>query len=272
MRAILGLDAAWTEGQPTGVALIEEAGSGWRVSAVAPSYDTFIRLARGLAVDWNEPRFDGSWPNTRDILDAARALSPATVSVVALDMPIASVPIESRRAADRAISRAFGSRGCSTHSPTATRPGPLGVGLMSQLDEAGFPIATCVPGHLGRTPSTIEVYPHPALLTLRSCDYRVPYKVSRSRKYWPGASVELRISRLLDEFAGIRDALQRELGPLPFDLPAASETPTLARLKRYEDALDAVVCAWVGLRFLQRRARCHGDETAAVWVPPPPNE
>jgi predicted RNase H-like nuclease len=136
---------------------------------------------------------------------------------------------------------------------------------MAQLASEGFPLATV--GYTQGAPCTIEVYPHPALLALLSREYRVPYKVSRSGKYWKGTSVLDRIPKLLAEFRQIQDALELVLGPLPIELPQAEAVRTLSELKRHEDALDAVVCAWVGLRFLQGRATAYGDETAAVWVP-----
>ena len=43
-------------------------------------------------------------------------------------------------------------------------------------------------------------------------------------------------------------------------------TGTIASLKRYEDALDALICAWVGTEYLAGRLRAHGDATAAVWA------
>lgn len=43
-----------------------------------------------------------------------------------------------------------------------------------------------------------------------------------------------------------------------------------ARLKRYEDAIDALVCGWVGIRYLAGDAVGHGDATAAIWCPPTP--
>ena len=43
-------------------------------------------------------------------------------------------------------------------------------------------------------------------------------------------------------------------------------TGTIAALKRYEDALDALICAWVGTEYLAGRLRAHGDATAAVWA------
>jgi hypothetical protein len=38
-------------------------------------------------------------------------------------------------------------------------------------------------------------------------------------------------------------------------------------LKRYEDTLDALVCAWLGFRFLAGKTLPLGDETAAIWCP-----
>jgi hypothetical protein len=44
---VLGIDAAWTENEPSGVALIENSQGGWRCVAVTPSYDSFLALAEG---------------------------------------------------------------------------------------------------------------------------------------------------------------------------------------------------------------------------------
>jgi predicted RNase H-like nuclease len=267
VQAILGIDAAWTDRQPSGVALIRGEGSSWEALAVAPSYQAFVALSQGLPVDWLAPRFDGHWPRLAELVKAAGELAGADVGVVAVDMPLATVPFTSRREADSAISRAFGARGCSTHSPTAARPGRLGANLRAQLSAAGFPLATAGSEYAG--PRTIEVYPHPALLALLGRDYRVPYKVSRSGRYWKGASVPARITKLLAEFEAIRKALQVALGPLPLELPRPEDVRSLSELKRYEDALDALVCAWVGLRFRLGAARAYGDATASVWVPSP---
>jgi predicted RNase H-like nuclease len=38
-------------------------------------------------------------------------------------------------------------------------------------------------------------------------------------------------------------------------------------LKRYEDSLDILVCAWVGAKYLKGEALPYGDDTAAIWVP-----
>lgn len=265
MPAILGIDAAWTETEPSGVALIEGDGSTWRSVAVAPSYKAFISRAEGVEVSWRGPKCKGSRPSVTEVIAAARELAGSEVLIVALDMPVARQPFETRRAADSAISRAFGSRGCSAHSPNASRPGRLGAELMAELESQGFPLATA--GELGAAPATIEVYPHPALLMLLASDYRVPYKVSRSSKYWKGASVKDRIDKLLHQFRRIEGALQKELGPIGFELPDGESVNRLSELKRFEDALDSLVCAWVGSRFSVGEATAYGDGNAAIWVP-----
>ena len=56
---------------------------------------------------------------------------------------------------------------------------------------------------LATTPSLPEVYPHPALLSLLSREYRVPYKVAKIGKYWSRVTVHERIEKLLAEFTVI---------------------------------------------------------------------
>jgi predicted RNase H-like nuclease len=266
MTAILGIDAAWTPGQPAGVALVERSAGDWHTVAVAPSYDAFIDLADGSEVDWRGSRPGGQWPPIGELLAAADRLCGGDVELVTVDMPIANEPVTSRREADRAVARAFGKRWCATHSPTPARPGKLGEYLMSVLREHGFPLVTA-PQQLDVQRCSAEVYPHPALLALLGDEYRVPYKVSRSGRYWPGATVGERIGRLLGQMARIEEALDDRLGPTGIRLPRADRVPSLAHLKRYEDALDALVCAWVGACILDGRAQAFGDETAAIWIP-----
>lgn len=264
-ECVLGIDAAWTNRQPSGVALLRGGDGNWEAVAVAPSYESFIALADGESTDWwARPR--GSPPNPRAVVEAARALSGCEVRLVAIDMPIAKTPFSARRAADTAVSQRFGGRGCAAHSPTAARPEPLGARLTAEFEAIGLPLASS-PLEVASGPCSIEVYPHPALLSLVGDSYRVRYKVSRSTRYWPGSSVSDRIGLLLAEFGRIHAALSQRLGPLPIASPVASQFSTLAGLKRHEDALDALVCAWVGSLVLASEAEPLGDESAAVWVP-----
>ena len=51
------------------------------------------------------------------------------------------------------------------------------------------------------------------------------------------------------------------------ELPEPVAVKSLAALKRYEDALDALVCAWVGVEYLGGRTLPLGDGDAAIWCP-----
>jgi predicted RNase H-like nuclease len=200
------------------------------------------------------------------VLQAATRLAGDPPSLVTLDMPVATTPILGRRAADREVSRSFGAQWCSAHSPGPLRPGLLGAELSRQFSEAGFPIATAITP-AGTTHRLVEVYPHPALLALLRRHRRVPYKVGKASSYWKGAPVADRIEKLLTEFAAILDRLATHIDDIAIPLPDAAEVRSLAALKPLEDAIDALVCCWVGCEYLAGRCHPLGDETAAVWCP-----
>jgi hypothetical protein len=50
-------------------------------------------------------------------------------------------------------------------------------------------------------------------------------------------------------------------------VPTPELTATRAELKAYEDKLDAVICAWVGICALEGRPTPFGDENSAIWIP-----
>ncbi len=266
MTLILAIDAAWTATEPSGVALVASHAEGWRCIAVAPSYDSFLALSAGKSVDWTQPRFSGSAPDVHRLLDGAQRLANAPVDLLTVDMPIATIPIRGRRVADDKVSREFGGRGCSTHTPSPTRPGQLGLDLSNAFAAEGFPIATRVT-KVALAHRLLEVYPHPALLALLHRGYRVRYKIAKVSRYWPSSSPAERLRLLLAELKTIDDALHIQFGEFNLPLPPANSIQTLCSLKRYEDTLDALVCAWVGARYMQGAARALGDETAAIWCP-----
>lgn len=266
MTVVLGVDAAWTQSAPSGVAVVAGYKGNWSVKALAPSYYSFFDSAAGGPISWTDGKFRGSVPDVERLLDAAAKCAGAKVSVVAVDMPLGILPITSRRPADDAISVEFGARGCSTHTPSSDRPGSIGVDMARDLHRLGYPIATAAePG--GTLPRTIEVYPHPALLSLLRRGCRVPYKVAKSTAYWPRADKTTRIHNLLNEMNAINEALRKFFGDTGVTLPQPATVPSLTSLKRYEDALDALVCAWVGVKYVERATQPFGDETSAIWVP-----
>ena len=270
MTAVLGIDAAWTATEPSGVALIRKTPDNgrWEYVSVAPSYNAFIAAANGTPVQW-DMRPESGAPDPKCLLTAAQQhLGGETVSVVASDIPLSNTPITGRRECDKEISMLFGAQGCSTHSPSRNRPGAISTNLLAGLRGCGYNLATRYATDTEPANSVIEVYPHPALLTLLNRNYRVPCKVSRSLRYWPETTVQRRVDLLMQEFVNIYNGLGRVIHGIPHFLPPLPHTGrTLASLKRYEDVLDALVCAWVGALFFERQARAYGAGNAAIWVP-----
>ena len=264
-RSVLGIDAAWTAHHPSGIALVKCAGGRWRCELLAPSYDAFIDQASGQACN-PARKATGSRPDPAALLRASKQRIGSCIDCIAVDMPLAMIPISRRRAADTAIASRYGSRGCAVHSPSAQRPGVIADQLRAELEALGYRLQTADPQS---GPALIEVYPHVALLTLLNLSYRLPYKVSRSGRYWRGEQLSRaqRIERLLSHFQEIRSGLAAHIDDIPPLIPEASEVTTLASLKPFEDMLDALICAWVGIEHLEGRTLGLGDHSAAIWVP-----
>lgn len=235
----------------------------WRCIRASPSRRSFvaggITTAAALA---GKPAPDDI--PLADVLATACALAGvATVSVLAVDMPLSRIPVLARRPADTLVSRAYGSRGCAVHSPTPARPGPLAARIRDEAHACGLPLVT---QGSPQVPALIEVYPHVSLLRLLDAKYRVAYKVARARKYWPKHSSAERRTMLVGAWQQIERALEDVLGPLPPWVELGEGASTRA-LEAYEDALDGIVCAWTAALYLEARAMPMGDDDAAIWVP-----
>lgn len=265
LRAVLGIDAAWTPTQPSGVALVAETANGWHLLTAESSYQNFhASIDRRIM---REPRPTGSLPNVPALLETASTISERTIDLVAVDMPLAYSQITCRRLADNEVSREYGARHCSTHSPSALRPGAMSDNLRLAFAEAGYPLRTQSP----ITPGLIEVYPHPALVELTEAPLRLRYKVSKSRSYWPGREKAEREQLIFEQWDKIINCLDREIGGVRAALLKPRPGPQFL-LKAYEDMLDAVVCAWVAICVLEGRARAFGNADSAIWIPCPRNK
>jgi len=255
-RAILGIDAAWTENNPAGVALVCETDSRWECIAAAPSYKDFLAFAEGKKISWSNTQ-KGTAPAADELIAAARKLCGRDIDLVSADIPLATIPISGRRSADRAISKTFGKNWCSTHTPSSKRPGIIGQTLLNGFNGLGYVLATTVINPKIRV--LIECYPHPALLVLCNRERRLKYKVSKAR------TTERQI--IVAEMQAIINSLSRYISDIDKFIDPIPQDGTLSQLKRWEDAADALVAAWVGIEYLNSRVDCYGDETAAIWVP-----
>jgi len=268
VTTILGIDAAWTDRRPSGVALVQEVDGRWQCVAVAPSYASFMAIEPGGVADWKQEPFPGSPPDPGELLrQVPRLLGGGEVTVVAMDLPLAYTAITGRREADNVVSREFGMAWCGTHSPSRARPGQLSDTLRGGFAAEGYALAT--KGFVRETPGRlIEVYPHAALLGLLGFSSRVMYKVGKTRTYWPEEpSIARRRHLLLTVHRMILSFLQNEIDNIDLPVPHPDSPGSLASLKRFEDALDALVCCWVGIRYLEGEAVACGDQDAAIWVP-----
>jgi predicted RNase H-like nuclease len=265
MRAVLGIDAAWTEKEPSGVALIADDGSGWRLVEVAASYAGFVG---DVGTSGPIARHRGSIPDAQAILTAAKLMIGVHVDLVAIDMPLSTTPITGRRVSDNMISVAYGARHASTHTPSITRPGRLSDIMRAEFDAVGYRLA--VTGFSG--PALIEVYPHPALIELAAADQRLPYKHSKIAKYWRQETPAVRRQMLLGVWTGIIDLLDTQIQGVRAGLPLPSSDARGYQMKAFEDQLDAIICAWVGACTMDGKAEAYGDGESAIWVPLPQSE
>jgi predicted RNase H-like nuclease len=273
-QLVLGIDAAWTAHHPTGIALVSVPQRGRpRLLRVARSYQEFCNLQRDREIDW-QTKTRGTAPNVPALLAACQAFAGQMPSVIALDIPLGPQPITGRRTADKMVTSAYIRRKAGTHSPTAERPGPISRLLFEQLSACGFKWlhAKALLRQQQNSRVFIEAYPHPAIIELLALNERLRYKVSKLQKYWPELDRAAQRKKVVQQLNRLRAALAEEIIDVKKWLPTAAsfyKNGQAAHLKGCEDALDAVVCAWIGCEFLAGRCVAYGDEDSAIWLPRP---
>lgn len=251
VRCVLGIDAAWTPHNPSGVALAVETARGWRLASVWPDYSGFLGACPPA----------GDLP--RQLILRVCEMTGLRPALIAVDMPMSRLPIIARRAADTAVSRAYGGRGAATHSPSAVRPGAVADRLRAGFAAEGAALRTLAEpdGALA------EVYPHPALIELMGSARRLPYKIARIRRYWPDLTPAHRRDRLINEWCSILGVLDLHLPGCSLVLTPPPPMAPVAVLKSFEDQLDAIICSVVAIEILAGRAVAFGDGNSAIWIP-----
>jgi predicted RNase H-like nuclease len=262
---ILGVDAAWTFHNPSGVALLEvNAGAKPQLVHLARSYSEFLQDE----ICWEAPA-KITPPQLSKLLEYCQT-HYGDVQVLALDIPLGPQPVRSCREADRAVTRQYGGRGASVHSPTPERPGPVADLLYQQLTEAGFQWTGLKP--IDDHPSFLEVYPHIAIIELFGYGYRLPYKVQKRNQYFKEDPPEIRYKKSVEKLNELRARILTEVSlSEKINLPDldANQDYSMKYLKGYEDALDSIICALVGYYYSQGEAVALGDEIGTIWAPRP---
>lgn len=243
----VGVDLAWGERKPTGLAVLDAAGRLVHVSAAT----------------------------TEDEIVAA--LQPFTEGdcLVAIDAPLIVVNPTGNRPAEAALNRDFSRFDAGAH------PANLGKAEFS-TEPRGARLAAFLGLDMNprsrRTRRAIEVYPHPATIALFRLGRTLKYK-NRSGRDLDRLRTELLV--LITLIEGLSAADPR----LVLDTPeavgawdalraAAESAERKSRLRVVEDQVDAVLCAYVGL-FATRhpdRTTTYGDvETGYIVTPTLPD-
>jgi predicted RNase H-like nuclease/ppGpp synthetase/RelA/SpoT-type nucleotidyltranferase len=239
-RHYVGLDLAWGENRPTGVAVLDGSGELLHVS----THDGDAAITAALA-----PYVEGE-------------------CLVAIDAPLIVTNSDGNRPAEAALNKVFARFDAGAH--------PANTG---KKEFAGTPRGARLAAALGLDidPSSrarrraIEVYPHPATVALFGLGRTLKYKNK------PGRTLE----RLRSELLVLMDHLEGlDVAAVPLrvrdnrawlSLRALVEAAERkSDLRKVEDQVDAVVCAYVGL-FSERRpdlTTVYGDgETGYIVTP-----
>jgi predicted RNase H-like nuclease len=244
MVKFIGVDLAWGPNAWTGVAVIGHEGELLVVDRLRTDDEIAGRLREHLG-------------------------GPA---IVAIDAPLIVRNKAGRRPCESVVSSLFGRFHAGAHSSNLSLPsfreGPRG-GRLAQLLELDVDPAFEPHAEVRRG---IEVYPHPATVTLFGLERVIPYKQK------PGRTPDQRRVAML-QLVDHLDSLESAVPPLRLRGCAAwnravgeiAAATTHAEMNRWEDAVDGVLCAYIGLHrwwYGDERSAVIGDtETGYIVVP-----
>ena len=218
--SFIGIDLAWSDRNPSGGAVIRDG--------------RLVACTGGLG-------------RLSEIVDFVGAhLSRRNGSIVAVDAPL-RVPNETGiRPCDRALSadwQRYHAGAYPANRRLLARDGVVrGEALTAALSERFQFYETDVIPQRTKARLVCEVYPHPALVSLFGLDRILKYKRGRGRSYeerWPE----------YDRYCSLLRGLRKADPPLRGTKKLLTGTNVFglrgAALQEYEDALDALTCAYV---------------------------
>jgi predicted RNase H-like nuclease len=240
----LGVDLAWGERAATGLASVEADG---KVTASA------TRVDLDSIVAWCKAQTKG------DVL-------------VAVDAPIIVPNSAGRRVCEQIVSLCYGGRNASAHSSnTSMKPfalQPRGAQLAAGLGLEMDPLLT--PNE--PVSRLIEVYPHPAIVTLFGLDTILPYKAKRRRSAAVRCVALNALMTYIERLANADPPMHVAAHPRWAEMrEAIAGSPSNGRLNRIEDEIDAYVCAYIGLFYWHNglaRSRVVGNLELGYIVTP----
>lgn len=235
-----GVDLAWAGRNPTGIAVVDDDGVLVSIGAV---------------------RTDD------EVLDTVRPWVRAEC-VVGFDAPLVVTNPTGQRPAETALNRDFRSFEAGAHPSNTGKPefadGPRAARLAAALDLNLDPYSPA-------PRRALEVYPHAATVALFRLPRTLKYKAKPGRDLGQLRSELLRLMDLVETLADAPVPLHVSDQPDWVRLRHAVVTAQRkSHLRRAEDPVDAVVCAYVAL-YAQRRPddiTIYGDATSGYIATP----
>ncbi|MFN8227926.1 MAG: bifunctional ribonuclease/(p)ppGpp synthase [Mycobacterium sp.] len=243
----VGLDLAWGERKPTGVAIIECTG------------DTGRLVYAGAATD-------------DDSIRAALAPYVQGDCVVGIDAPLVVTNPTGQRPAERQLNADFARYQAGAHPTNTGKPEfagtPRGARLAGALGLDIAPDATAVDGATRRA---FEVYPHAAAVALFRLGRTLKYKAKPGRTVAGLRAELLRLMEHIEELAQATPALRVADSDDWVHLRDVVESASRkSELRTAEDPVDAVLCAYVAMFAFRRPAdvTTYGDAGTGYIVTP----
>ncbi|KUI32923.1 GTP pyrophosphokinase [Mycobacterium sp. IS-1742] len=226
----VGIDLAWGERSPTGVAVADSGGRLVHLSAATTDDDILARLG----------------PYT------------AGECLLAIDAPLVVTNPSGNRPCEAALNRDFRAFEAGCHPSNTGHPwfaaGSRGARLAAALDRPA-----------------VEVYPHAATVALFGLPKTLKYKQKPGRDVAQLRGELLRLMSLVESLAAADPPLDVAGDATWRTLRTAVQAATRkSELRRAEDPVDAVVCAYVALYATRRPAdvTTYGDDTTGSIVTP----
>jgi predicted RNase H-like nuclease len=211
----IGVDLAWGDKAPTGLAVVDADG---RLRAV-----TQVRSDAEILA-WLQPWSGGD-------------------CLVAIDAPLVVRNATGARECERLVGRYFSRFNASCHSANTGNPAFAGGtrgGRLAAMLGLGIDPATVAARR------AVEVYPHPALVSLFDLPTVLTYKDKPGRDLEHLRGQTLQLIGLLESLATADVPLEVAACPDWARIRHVVSTASIkADLRRVEDALDAVVCGYV---------------------------
>jgi predicted RNase H-like nuclease len=249
---IIGLDLAWSPRNPSGGAVICGDATGGRL--VEPPATLLSNEA---------------------IVAFVERTAPEGPAVVAIDAPLLVPNANGRRPAEAALAQVFGAYHAGAHPANRrllAREGVVrGEALVKELAQRGWSYSDHIAANEQRR-VVVEVFPHPAMVAIFGLQRTLKYKAKPRRSRELQLAAWQAYQNHLQALANGDPPLQGLASLLAVDV--ATLRPRA--LKAYEDQVDAVMCAYIGLyanRWGTRRCAVFGSlAEGSIFTPVPFSE